>query len=221
MLKELKKVPSLAKFLDTLAEEKSLFFQELWDAPKSILTALALKTGKNILVVTGSERDTKLYDDLLFFTQNVTTFPAWETLPGEDIPPSSDIVGKRLEVLHSVAEGKEPQIVIAPVQAVMQKVLPKDTLKDNSLSISKGDTISFDTLPNELEKRGYIRCPVASDKGEFAVRGGLIDIYPVSSSDPVRLDFFGDEVEAIRTFDPLSQKTIGKTTMKSYFNHFR
>lgn len=211
MLKAIKKAPSLTAFQEALKEEKSLFFQELWDAPKSILAAIAQKAGKSVLIVTGSERDTRLFDDLLFFTQGVTTFPAWETLPGEDIPPSSDIVGKRLEVLHAVAEGKEPQIVIAPVQAVMQKVIAKEVLGENSLTICKGDTVAFDTLPHELEKRGYVRCPVASDKGEFAVRGGLIDIYPVSSSDPVRLDFFGDDVEAIRTFDPLSQKTIGKT----------
>ncbi len=208
MLARFKKSPSLQTLLSLIQKERSLLLEELWDAPKALLLALL---DKPILVITSSERDTKLSDDLLFFDKKVLTLPAWETLPGEDIPPSPDIVGRRLETLSTIATEKTPPIVIAPLQAAMQKVALKEALTTETLHIRVNSELSFDTFPKKLEALGYTRSPVASDKGEYAVRGSLIDVYPVSSFDPVRIDFFDDSIDSIRTFDPISQKTTGKT----------
>lgn len=208
MLAQLSSSSSLSTLLAAIQKGRTILLEELWDAPKSILLALAKKP---IVVITSSERDTKLYDDLLFFQKKVLTFPSWETLPGEEIPPSSDIVGRRLETLHELASRPEEIILLAPLQSVLQKVVRKEELMKQTLELHVNQDVLFESFPDELEKLGYVRCAVAADKGEFAVRGSIIDIYPVSSFDPLRIDFFGDTIDTIRTYDPVSQKTIGKT----------
>ncbi len=210
-LRVLRKSPALQAFEAFCLEEPSLLIEELWDAPKAALIALlAEATGKNILVVSSSSED-KLIDDLSYFTSiEALEFPAWETLPGEEIPPSLDLVGKRFEILHQLLHATQPKVVLASLQACLQKLPSATALKSLAKSWKAGDTLEFDALPQLLEEMGYRRCPVASDKGEFAVRGGILDIFPLSTPDPYRLEFFGDTLEQIRTFDPISQKSIHK-----------
>lgn len=207
MLAKLSSSPSLTTLLESIQKGRTILLEELWDTPKALLLALAKKP---ILVITSSERDTKLFDDLLFFHKKVLTFPAWETLPGEEIAPSSDIVGRRLETLHEITRSTEDLVLLAPLQSVMQKVIKKELLSKQTLELKLNQDVLFDKIGEQLEAHGYTRCAVAADKGEFAVRGSLIDIYPVSTFDPVRIDFFGDTIDSIRTYDPVSQKTIGK-----------
>ncbi|HSW72300.1 MAG TPA: hypothetical protein VLG44_02690, partial [Chlamydiales bacterium] len=152
-----------------------------------------------------------MIDNLAFFLENHSfELPAWETLPGEEIQPSPDIMGKRFDVLYHLAKINEPKIVIAPLQSVLQKVITKEELILLCYTWKKKDTISFDEVPLILTQLGYKRSPVVSDKGQFAVRGGIIDIFPVSSADAYRVEFFGDEIDNIRTFDPIGQKSIAK-----------
>lgn len=212
MLQKLETFSSIQAIKKAISSEKSLLFEELWDAPKAILSLLLLShTNKNVLIITGGERETRLYDDLTFFSDgDVFSFPAWETLPGETIIPSSDIIGKRFEILNSLLNKNEPQIILTPLQGILQKVCPPETLKDKQMTIKKGDEIPFDLLPDLLVDLGYERKSVAADKGEFAIRGGIVDIFPLSSFNPFRIDFFDDEIDQIRIFDPISQKSIGK-----------
>jgi len=184
----------------------------LWDAPKAAILKIAKDAGsKSILVVSSETRETRLLDDCPFFgLKGVLEFPSWETLPGEEIAPSPDIVGRRLEILHRLAIGPGPHIVVLPLQAALQKVCPKKTLLSLCKLIKRGDSLLFSSLPSFLEKLNYRRCPVAADKGQYALRGGILDLFPISSTDPFRLDFFGDTIEDIRTFDPISQKSTGK-----------
>ncbi|MCH9614828.1 MAG: Transcription-repair-coupling factor [Chlamydiia bacterium] len=177
-------------------------YEKLWDGPKAKLIA---EIDNTVLVITDSMR---LYEDLRFFAScPVFHFPSWETLPSENISPSPDIIGRRFEILHTLLNTRGQKIVLAPLQAVLQPVPGKKT---KFLEWSVGETISFDEIPAILEKLGYRRETVVADKGEFAVRGGIIDLYPVSSFDPYRIDFFGDEIEEIRTFDPIRQMSTGK-----------
>ncbi|MEM8727867.1 MAG: transcription-repair coupling factor, partial [Chlamydiota bacterium] len=136
--------------------------------------------------------------------------PAWETLPGEEIVPGRDIIGKRFEILNTLLKERQPHILLTPLQGVLQRVCHPETLKDKQLTIKKGDELPFDLLPELLVDLGYLRTSIAADKGEFAIRGGIVDIFSVSGFNPVRIDFLDDEVESIRTFDPISQKSIGK-----------
>lgn len=212
MLDKLVSFSSISAVLDAVKNEKRLLFEGLWDAPKAVLSLLFSKeTKKNILIITGGERESRLYDDLTFFQkENIHSFPAWETLPGEEIIPSPDIIGKRFEILNALLENKEPAILLTPLQGVLQKVCHPDTLRDKQLKIKKGEELPFDLFPEMLVDLGYERKSVAADKGEFAIRGGIVDIFPLSSFNPYRIDFFDDEIDQIRTYDPISQKSIDK-----------
>lgn len=194
-----------------LQQGKDLLSEELWNSSKALVISLAQKaTGKNILILTGgSKEETTLFHDFAVFTERpVVDFPAWETLPSENIPPSPDIVGERYKVLESLIDSKEPRIILSSLQASLQKVISPEHFVLLHLTLKTGDKISFDELVEKLKKMGYQRSAVASDKGEFAIRGGIVDIFPVSSPDPFRLEFWGDELESIRIYDPIGQKSI-------------
>ena len=203
----------LKEAAEALAEGKTLLAEELWDAPIALLSTLAAQvTGKHLLILSGvSQDESRLFHDFPYFSNlPVSEFPAWETLPGENVPPSPDIVGERYRILHQVATSKTPQIIISNLQACLQKLIAPKQFDSLYLELRKGSGASFDTLIDQLMAMGYQRRPVASDKGEFAVRGGLIDVYPVSSPDPFRLEFWGDEIESIRTYDPIGQKSVAE-----------
>lgn len=204
--------PSLKILLDAIRTDGSIVLEELWDSPKALIAALAAKeTGRSVLIVTGGMREDNLFDNLTEFSSNLTVeFPAWETLPGEEIPPSPDIIGKRMEALHTLMQRKTASIVLCPLASFLQKIPAKEQLQPLLSRWKKGSTIPFQNIPEFLTSLGYKRTAVVSDKGEFAVRGGIVDLFPVSSTDPYRIDFFGDEIDQIRTFDPVGQKSIQK-----------
>ena len=130
MLEDLRESPSLALFEKALKESDSLLVEGLWDSSKALLSTLAVQaTGKSLLFITGGVRKERLFDDLSFFDPALPVeFPAWETLPGEEIPPSPDILGKRFEALHTLLKKKGPSIVLCPLQAFLQKVIPPKVL---------------------------------------------------------------------------------------------
>lgn len=206
--------PSLQQFREQIAREPSLLMEGLWDAPKALLVRLLQEaTHKNILILTAESKMSKLLDDAAYFKiTDIVEFPAWETLPGEEISPSPDIVGKRLAILHHLLEKKTPQVVVCPLQSALQKVPSPAFLEPLCRTLKKGDEIPFASFPEWLNQLGYRRSSVVADKGEFAVRGGIIDVYPVGSPDPYRIEFFGDEIDNIRTFDPIGQKSTSKAS---------
>jgi transcription-repair coupling factor (superfamily II helicase) len=195
-----------------MEKEPSLLVEGLWDAPKALLIQkIVAAQGKNVVVITGGERENRLYDDLSYFgVEKILEFPSWETLPGEEISPSPDILGKRFNILYTLSERKGPQVLLVSLQAAVQKVVSKKTLLSLCHQWKQGDTLSFSSLPELLTSMGYRRAPIATDKGEFAVRGGIVDLFPISSPDPFRIEFFGDTVDQIRTYDPIGQKSISK-----------
>ncbi|MBX7066245.1 MAG: transcription-repair coupling factor [Parachlamydiales bacterium] len=192
--------------------DESILIEGLWDSPKALLASEAAKK-RSVLLITGGTREDRFFDNLSYFCPGkAVEFPAWETLPGEEIPPSPDIIGKRFEALHTLIHAKEPKIVLCPLASLLQKIVPKEAASTLLHRWKKGTKIPFDSLPELLTNLGYKQAAVVSDKGEFAVRGGILDLFPVASPDPFRIDFFGDEIEEIRTFDPVGQKSIGKAT---------
>lgn len=194
-----------------LQQQETVLIEELWNTPKACVAALAQQaTGKHILLLTGaSQEEARLFHDFAIFTERrVVNFPSWETLPSENIAPSPDIVGERYSVLNDLLSSKEPLIILSGLQACLQQVISPSTFKDLSLFLKPGQNPKFDHLIEKLLNMGYQRRPLASDKGELAVRGGIIDVFPVSSPDPFRLEFWGDELESIRIYDPVGQKSI-------------
>jgi transcription-repair coupling factor (superfamily II helicase) len=204
---------ALKPLRQALKGNHDILIEELWDSPKALISSLAENiTGKHILILTGASREeAALFHDFGFFTDTpVVDFPAWETLPSEKVPPSSDIVGERYEVLEKIVTTKKPHIILTSLQASLQKLIDPSLFHSLHFHIKTGEELPFDDLLDQFESMGYERRPVASDKGEYAVRGGIIDIFPVSSPDPFRIEFWGDEVESLRIYDPIGQKSINK-----------
>ncbi len=212
MIERLAASTSLKNLQEILKAGSSVVLEELWDVTKALLAVLAVQaTGKSILLLTGGTAEDALFDNIAEMAPELPVeFPAWETLPGEEIPPSPDIIGKRMEALNALLHKKGPSIVLCPIASFLQKVPAKATLKNLLSTWKKGNKIPFDQIPSLLTTLGYKRAPIVSDKGTFAIRGGIVDLFPVASSDPFRVDFFGDEIEEIRTFDPAGQKSIQK-----------
>ena len=138
----------------------------------------------HLLILTGKQQEGLFYDFSFFSRRQVVNFPAWETLPGEAIAPSPDIVGERYRVLEAIAASREPLIILTGMQACLQKLIPPATFSALYLSLQVGAIRDFDRLVVQLQEMGYRQATVAADKGEFAVRGGIIDLFPVASPDP-------------------------------------
>lgn len=208
----MKNSASISEFQEQIKRGGSFLVEELWDTPKAYLASLIKNcTGRSIVLITGGVREDRLFSDLGYFAPgDCIEFPAWETLPGEEIAPSPDILGKRFEALHRLTHKKTASILLCPLQSLLQKIVPPSTIAPLLTTWTKGMDISFDVLPEMLTRLGYQRAPIVSDKGEFAIRGGILDLFPVASPDPYRIDFFGNTIEQIRTFDPIGQKTIEK-----------
>lgn len=210
MLFDLALHPSLDELASYLKRGDSLLIEELWEGPKALLIAAALRaTGKSVVVLTSGVSEERLHTDLPTFTHApVVELPAWDSLPSEEIPPSRDIIGERYTALAQVAESAEPLVLLSSLQAAVQPVVPPELLVRSLLTVESGQPLPFDRFLQQLGEMGYQRAPLAADKGEYAVRGGIIDLYPVNSPDPFRVEFWGDEVDSIRLYDPVGQKSI-------------
>lgn len=189
----------------------NILIEELWNSPKALIASIAAKaTGKHVVILTGaSQEEAQLFHDFAFFSdRQVIEFPSWETLPGDHISPSPDIVGERGKVLNQILKSETPFIILTSLQACLQKVIPPKLFNKLYLSLKVGQTIPYERLLSQFIEMGYKRQPVAAEKGEYAIRGGIIDVFPVSTPDPYRIEFFGDEIESIRLYDPVGQKSV-------------
>ncbi len=182
-----------------------------------VLAELARTTGgQDILhVARDGHRLERLQDGLRFFApeREVLVFPAWDCLPYDRQSPHPDIVAERLETLVRLASpraaGLPGRIVLASAGAVLQKVPPRSLYAEAALVLRKGQTVDVGWLTKFLGENGYGRAETVMEPGEFAVRGGLFDLYPPGTPEPLRLDLFGDVLETIRSFDPMSQRSTG------------
>jgi transcription-repair coupling factor (superfamily II helicase) len=154
-----------------------------------------------------------LADALEFFAPEIeiVTLPAWDCLPYDRISPNPVLCARRMETLSLLAgPTAKGRVILTTVNAASQRLPPRDVLRRNSLIARIGDTVKSDDLVKFLTENGYVRSSTVSEAGEFAVRGGLVDIFPAGAEEPIRLDFFGDTLDGIRRFDPLNQLTTGK-----------
>ena len=211
----LKKSASCQMLAKKAQEGSSLLVEELKPSSKAYVTSLLQQaTDKSVLILTGTgQEEFKLFHDLPFFgTKKLIELAAWETLPGENIAPSPDIVGARFQALEAISKAQEPVVVLSTLQGVLQKVISKKVFSTLFLQLKQGQKIAFEDLIDTLAKMGYERKSIAADKAEFAVRGGIIDIFPVTSSEPFRLEFWDNEIESIRAYDPVVQKSTTRTS---------
>ncbi|MDQ3228625.1 MAG: transcription-repair coupling factor [Pseudomonadota bacterium] len=139
----------------------------------------------------------------------VVHFPDWETLPYDQFSPHPDIVSQRLAALHRLPALKRG-IVVVPVQTLLQRLPPLRYVIGNTFDVRVGQTLDLDAEKRRLESAGYRHVPQVLDPGDFAVRGALLDVYPMGSDTPYRVELFDDSIDTIRAFDPESQRSLDK-----------
>jgi transcription-repair coupling factor (superfamily II helicase) len=157
----------------------------------------------------------RLVDCLGFFAPDVETlvFPAWDCLPYDRVSPHRDIVARRLDVLTRLMQpaGARPEVVVTTVNALLQRVAPPEALQGRVLELRAGDSLPAEKLNAFFAENGYYRVETVGEPGEYAWRGGIVDVFPPGQEQPLRLDFFGDDLETLRLFDPLTQRSTGTT----------
>jgi transcription-repair coupling factor (superfamily II helicase) len=184
-----------------------------------LLGELARQTprGAPILhIARDANRLVTLEDAIAFFAPDVTslTFPAWDGVPYDRVAPNADTIARRIatlsELTHRETAGNTSSlIVLTTVNAVVQRVPPRAFIAASSMRLAAGNAVSMQELVERLEVSGYGRAGTVTDPGQYAVRGGILDLYPPGAQ-PVRLDFFGDTLESIRAFDPETQRTAAR-----------
>ncbi|ODT97617.1 MAG: transcription-repair coupling factor, partial [Planctomycetes bacterium SCN 63-9] len=138
-------------------------------------------------------------------------FPAWERLPRE-LEATDEIFGKRLRVIKRLAGPNPPKLIVAPFQALLQPVPRPEIVDQLSRRLSVGEDCPIEELMDWLSRGGMSRAEVVEVPGEFSTRGGILDVYPIDLPDPIRIEFFGDEIESIRPFDAGSQRSLDRWT---------
>lgn len=152
-----------------------------------------------------------------FFAPDVDVLylPAWDCLPYDRVSPHSEVVAARVAALSQLLsweqdKTRKPRLLITTVNALSQRFMPRSVLEGASIYIKASGQLDVESLQSYLMQNGYMRTDTVREPGEFSIRGGIIDLFPSSQDKPVRIDLFGDEVETIRSFDPLSQRSDDK-----------
>ena len=170
--------------------------------------------GSVLHVCRDDSRMARLAEALAFFAPQVEIlrFPAWDCLPYDRVSPNPEIVSERVATLARLVEppGKRPRIVLTTVNALVQRVPPREAFEGATLSLRAGGTADPESVIRFLEANGYNRAGTVLEPGEYASRGGILDLFPAGEPAPVRLDLFGDQIESIRRFDPASQRSTDR-----------
>ncbi|QRM55521.1 transcription-repair coupling factor [Sinorhizobium sp. BG8] len=180
-----------------------------------LLAELARKVGPVAYVMSDGQRIADMEQMLGFAAPEipVLTLPGWDCLPYDRVSPSADTSARRLAALSAlIAHSRKPHaaIVLVTVNAMLQKLPPRPVIESLAFSARPGNQIRMDDIASRLERNGFDRVPTVREVGEYAVRGGILDVFVPGGQEPVRLDFFGDTLESIRYFDPASQRTTGQ-----------
>jgi len=207
---------------DLLAPDRPLTFANVADGAEGLVIAdlvraVAARSGapatSALVICRDGPRMAALARALSFFAPAIETlqFPAWDCLPYDRVSPHATIVAQRMTVLSRLAriKGRErPAVVLTTVNAALQRVPARDLIGKQALSAAPGNVLGMEGVIRWLELNGFIRTSTVREPGEYAVRGGILDLFPPGMDLPVRLDFFGDTLETIRSFDSETQRTV-------------
>ena len=173
------------------------------------------KGGRAVVIAADEAAMRALADTVPIFAPEVEvlTLPAWDCLPYDRASPALRVMAERLASLQALqASRKGPQLLIATENAATQRMLTPFRIRQLTRKLAEGERIERDRLVELLVANGYQRTDAVHDAGEFAVRGSIVDLFPAGEADAIRLDFFGDEIETMRRFDPADQRTTGKAS---------
>ena len=175
--------------------------------------AAGAERGVSLAITADSASALRLEQELRFYSDDsaltVLHFPDWETLPYDAFSPHHDIISERLHTLYQLGHAQRAVLVV-PVTTLMQRLPPVSYVSGNSLVLDCGQRCDIDALSRQLDAAGYRHVETVFEHGEFAVRGAIIDIFPMGSELPYRIDLFDDEIDTLRTFDPDNQRTLEK-----------
>ena len=208
----IKSVPNIKKFNDYIFDIKKgtspMMLSGLTDVGK-IHMAYATKfySEKPICIITYNEMQAKkIIKDLAFFGEKVKLFPKRDVISFDYVAESKDVLFKRISVLNKLVK-KDKKIIVTTIEAAMQKMITKENLYKNVMSLKVGDTFDLEVLKEKLILLGYERYDLIEGKGQFSVRGGIVDI-ATSVNSGVRIEFWGDEIDSIRKFSLATQRTV-------------
>ena len=206
----LKKISGESAFLETLGRESAHVSVSENARPYFVASMAKLSSRKPILVITstGSEAEHYAADLQIWLGKShVEIFPAWETLPFERLSPGIETMGRRLEVLSRLRSDNKPDVVVAPLRAILQRLV---TTSDDvsTLTVSRGAEFSREAFVQGLIDYGYHREFQVEHRGEMAVRGGIVDVFPSTADLPIRIDFWGDQIERLAEFDVGDQRSM-------------
>ena len=181
---------------------------------RAVVEALQVRKASAIYVARDERQAQAALKLALFFNPNLETvlIPGWDNLPYDRTSPSPEAAATRCAGLARLAATDENDTVLFATtgSAIMQRMAPKSVWLSSSLSLSRGKRLPDERLQSFLIVNGFQRVSTVRERGDFAVRGGIVDIFPPEAEEPVRLDFFGDELDTIRTFDPDTQRSTGE-----------
>ncbi len=190
--------------------------------PAFSLARLFAELNRTFLVVTGTpDSALEIFNELLFFrgieensqaasSPQVLLFPALETHPYENVPNHPDVCGQRMWTLYQLCAVHHPRIIVTSIQALLQKLIPRQMLFSAVCRLSVQQEVNRDELCRRLIESGYVRVSLVEDRGDLSIRGDIMDIFPPGYQFPVRISFFGDSIESIRIFNQATQRSLGE-----------
>ena len=176
-----------------------------------------VRGGLSVFLARDGARASAFIDALRFFAPEIEVigFPSWDCLPYDRMGPSPGVAARRMATLAKLAgpnDAKKPRMLVTQVPAMLQRVPSREIVRRSSYRAEVGKDVDVKDLERYFAVNGYQRASTVSERGEFAVRGGVIDVFPSNADEPVRLDLFGDTLESIRAFDPETQRSTKKLT---------
>jgi len=182
----------------------------LVNAADTLAIAQLATRGRPLLLITANPLDAqRLQEELAWFAPELGThlLPDWETLPYDSFSPHQDLISERLSTLYAMSRG-DARVVLVPAATALYRMAPPAFLAAHTFFLKQGTRLDIEQLRNQMTLAGYAHVTQVVSPGEFSIRGGLIDLYPMGTRLPLRIDLFDDEIETIKTFDPDSQRTV-------------
>ncbi|NQT18752.1 MAG: transcription-repair coupling factor [Planctomycetes bacterium] len=218
LLAAIKNAGAFAQVIEHVRAGHSCAVGGLWGSSCACFLAGALDSCPSIVlaVTAGPEEADDLSNDInLFRPGSAVVFPAREALPAEEAAINYDILGRRVEMLrkllfHGSGEHADGgiEVVVTPIQSLMQPVVPPSQLQADIIALAAGTTHRMENIAEWLVERSFERVPMVEMHGEFSIRGGILDIFPAGADNPIRAEFFGDQIESLREFEVSTQRSI-------------
>jgi len=199
----------LSPLYPTLTPKQRQNWGRLYGSSVGLVISQAAQKTPVIVITPDSLSAQRLVEDIQFYAKPdlpLLIFPDWETLPYDLFSPHQDIISERLTTLYHLPD-IEQGVLVLPVNTLMSRLAPTDYVKAKSLLLTTGQHLNPEKWRQQLELSGYRRVEQVMEHGEFAVRGSLLDLFPMGSNMPYRIDLFDDEVDSIRNFDPDTQRS--------------